>query len=146
MYSTRTRNTECTNSQNVSASHHSIRLALFNSVQPYGFHLADGAMYTYMTGDEYEDIFGSWDWNLIPGITTDYGATELSCDNTQWVGVQEFVGGVSAGSSGIAVMRYTNPYTQTLDWKKAWFFLPGDVQHVMVSGLTSTSSAPVYSA
>jgi hypothetical protein len=42
-------------------------------------------------------------------------------------------------------MRYTNPITGSLHWQKAWFFLDGDVQHTMISGLNSTTSAPVYS-
>ena len=43
MYSNRTVNTECTNSEN-----------------PLGFHLADFTLYTYLKGDEYEDIAGGW--------------------------------------------------------------------------------------
>jgi len=42
-------------------------------------------------------------------------------------------------------MRYTNPITGSLHWQKAWFFLDGDVQHTMISGLDSTTNAPVYS-
>ena len=87
MYSSRTRNAECTNSQN-----------------PLGFHLADGATYTYVTGVEYEDISAAWDWNLIPGTTVDYGATPLSCDTENQVGIEDFVGGVSDGKLGAAVM------------------------------------------
>jgi hypothetical protein len=128
MYSTRTRNSECTNSQN-----------------PLGFHLSDGTVYTYMYGNEYEDIAAAWDWNLIPGITTDYAATPLNCVNTSWAGIQAFVGGVSDGEVGVAAMHYTNPYTQTLSWKKTWFFLENDVQHVMISILSSTTTAPLYS-
>jgi Polysaccharide lyase family 8, super-sandwich domain/Polysaccharide lyase family 8, C-terminal beta-sandwich domain len=41
-------------------------------------------------------------------------------------------------------MRYTNPVTGSLHWQKAWFFLDGDVLHTMISGLNSTTSAPVY--
>lgn len=41
-------------------------------------------------------------------------------------------------------MRYTNPVTRSLHWQKAWFFLDGDVIHTMISGLNSTTSAPVY--
>ncbi|KIY71594.1 polysaccharide lyase family 8 protein [Cylindrobasidium torrendii FP15055 ss-10] len=128
MYSSRTKNTECTNTQN-----------------PFGFHLSDGVMYTYQRGNEYEDIAAAWDWELIPGSTVDYRATPLSCDRAGWTGLAPFVGGVSTGSAGVAAMRYTNPYTKTLQWQKAWFFLPGDVQHVMVSNIVSTSGAPVYS-
>lgn len=65
--------------------------------------------------------------------------------NTGWIGVQEFVGGVSDGQVGIAAMRYTNPYTGSLSWQKAWFFLENDVQLVMVSSLNSVTGAPLYS-
>ncbi|KAL7285292.1 hypothetical protein ACG7TL_000387 [Trametes sanguinea] len=128
MYSTRTKNGECTNSQN-----------------PLGFHLADGTVYTYLQGNEYEDIAAAWDWNLIPGITNDYGATPLSCDHEQFTGKEAFVGGVSTGSIGAAAMRYTNPYTGTLKFQKVWFFLDNDVQHVMISSINSSTTAPVVS-
>ncbi|KZP31300.1 polysaccharide lyase family 8 protein [Athelia psychrophila] len=112
---------------------------------PLGFHLSDGTVYTYLQGNEYEDISAAWDWNLIPGTTTDYSTTPLNCNNTGWKGVQEFVGGVSDGEVGIAAMRYTNPYTGSLSWQKAWFFLENDVQLVMIAGLQSATDAPVYS-
>ncbi|KAF8484382.1 chondroitin AC/alginate lyase [Gautieria morchelliformis] len=128
MYSSRTRNAECTNSQN-----------------PVGFHLADGTTYTYLTGDEYEDIAAAWDWNMIPGTTVDYGATPLACGTINQVGVESFVGGVSTGVLGAAAMRYTNPLTKALSFQKAWFYFENDVQHVMVSILNSTSTAPVFS-
>ena len=112
-----------------------------------GFHLADGVAYTHVRGDEYEDIAAAWDWNIIPGITTDYGATPLICNNTKLLGLESFVGGVSDGKIGIAAMRYTNPVTKALKWQKAWFFLDHGVQHVMVSNLSSTSGGgvPIYS-
>ncbi|KAF8807439.1 polysaccharide lyase family 8 protein [Phlegmacium glaucopus] len=128
MYSSRTRNTECTNSQN-----------------PKGFHLSDGVLHTYLRGNEYEDIAASWDWDLIPGITVDYGATALACNTTGQTGREAFVGGVSDGKIGIAAMRYTNPLNGFLHWQKTWFFLEGDVQHTMISALNSATSAPVYS-
>ncbi|KAF9229321.1 polysaccharide lyase family 8 protein [Gyrodon lividus] len=128
MYSNRTKNTECTNSQNL-----------------FGFHLSDGIVYTYLDGDEYEDIAASWDWNLIPGITVDYNATALDCADTGYTGKQAFVGGVSDGIVGGAAMRFTNPKTKSLSWQKAWFFLDNDVQHVMVSNISSTTNAPVFS-
>jgi hypothetical protein len=107
--------------------------------------LSDGVVYTYQRGDEYEDISAAWDWNLIPGITVDYGATPLNCDNTQFTGIENFVGGASTGEVGIAVMRYTNPYTKSLQWQKAWFFLEDDIQHVMISNISSTTNASVVS-
>ncbi|KAJ3574860.1 hypothetical protein NP233_g1480 [Leucocoprinus birnbaumii] len=128
MLSTRTQNSECTNTQN-----------------PFSFHLADGTHYTYIKGNEYEDIAASWDWNLIPGITTDYGGTNLSCGQAAAHGVETFVGGVTTGEIGIAVMRYTNPLTKALHWQKTWFFLDDDVQYTMVANLSVTSGKPVYS-
>ncbi|KAN0135704.1 polysaccharide lyase family 8 protein [Lactarius tabidus] len=129
MYSTRTANTECVNFQN-----------------PFGFHLADGTLYTYLQGDEYEDIAAAWDWNLIPGTTTDYGATPLNCTVAEQLGLESFVGGVSDNKTGVAAMRYLNPLTKALSWQKAWFFLDDDIQYVMIANITSSNTtAPVYS-
>jgi len=126
-FSSRTTNSECTNNQN-----------------PLGFHLADGTMYTYVTGDEYEDIAAAWDWNLIPGITTDYNATPLTCSGAV-SSPESFVGSSSNSKIGAFVMRYTNPTTKNLSWQKSYFFFQNGVQHVMVSGITSKTSNPVYS-
>ncbi|KAK0198423.1 polysaccharide lyase family 8 protein [Armillaria mellea] len=129
MFSSRTKNTECTNSEN-----------------PFGFHLSDGVLYTYLNGNEYEDIAAAWDWNLIPGITVNYNATLLSCSSSQFTGLQAFVGGVSDGQVGLAAMRYLNPATKSLSWQKVWFFLEDDVQHIMVANISSkTTNTPVYS-
>ncbi|KAG1828622.1 polysaccharide lyase family 8 protein [Suillus variegatus] len=128
MYSTRTRNTECTNSQNL-----------------LGFHLADGVVYTYLQGNEYEDIAAVWDWNLVPGITVDYNVTVLDCEHTKYIGKEAFVGGVSDGHVGVAAMRYSNPVTGSLSWQKTWFFLEHDVQYVMIANISSKTDAPVFS-
>lgn len=113
--------------------------------QLLGVHLADGTQYTYLTGNEYEDIAASWDWNMIPGTTTDYGATPLNCGNVQRTGLEDFVGGASDGNVGIAAMRYTNPITGAFKFQKVWFYLENDLQHIMVSNVSSTSAAPVRS-
>ncbi|KAK0208322.1 chondroitin AC/alginate lyase [Desarmillaria ectypa] len=106
MFSSRTKTTECVYSQN-----------------PFGFHLSDGALYTYLKGNEYEDIAAAWDRNLIPGITIGYGATALNCSHNQFRGLHIFVGGVSDGRAGLAAMRY----------------------HVMIVNVSSATNAPVYS-
>lgn len=118
-------------------------------------------MYTYLKGNEYEDIEAAWDWNcesnfpaltatakhlaVIPGTTVDYHATPLSCGTAEHTGLNAFVGGVSTGQTGIAAMSFTNPTTRSLSWKKAWFFLPDDVQVVLLPTLTSNGTAPVFS-
>lgn len=42
-------------------------------------------------------------------------------------------------------MRFTNPLTRSLGWQKAWFFIEDDVQHVMVSRISSATNAQVFS-
>ena len=128
MYSNRTQNTECTDGAN-----------------NLGFHLADGAVYQHINGDEYEDIVAAWDWNLIPGITVDYGATPLSCDQTRQTGIDSFVGGASDGLVGAVAMRFENPLTRNLNFRKSWFFLEEDVQVVIISEIVSVTEVEVFS-
>ena len=35
-----------------------------------GAHLADGALFTSVTGDEYRDVFPLWNWRHVPGTTS----------------------------------------------------------------------------
>lgn len=128
MLSNRTATSECVNSQN-----------------PYSFHLADGAVYTYTTGAEYEDMYATFDWNLVPGSTTDYGNTPLNCSQAKVYGKNTYAGGASTGDIGIAAMRYINPLTGAFSFNKAYFFFEDNVQHVLVNSINSASSAPVFS-
>ena len=87
-------------------------------------------------------------FTVIPGTTTDYDATPLTCAKSRLSTKEDFVGGASDGNIGAAAMRYTNPVTRALTFQKAWFFLPNDVQHIMVSKVKSRSPKknPVISA
>ncbi|KAI9487326.1 MAG: chondroitin AC/alginate lyase [Benjaminiella poitrasii] len=115
-FSQRTSNSECNNDQN-----------------PFGFHLSDGSLFTYIDGDEYQDVFAAWDWNLVPGTTVDYGATPLGCNITQYFGNTTFVGSVTPhhelhraqNGGGMAVMDYIHPMTGHLKWQKTFYFFPG---------------------
>lgn len=42
-------------------------------------------------------------------------------------------------------MSFTNPTTHSLSWQKAWFFLAGDVQVVLLPTLASSTGASVFS-
>ncbi|KAH8826605.1 polysaccharide lyase family 8 protein [Flagelloscypha sp. PMI_526] len=128
LFSTRTRSSECVNSGNLK-----------------GFHLADGATYTYVDGAEYEEVAQAWDWEIIPGTTSDYGGTPLVCANSNNKGLSSVVGGATNGKIGAAAMSYTNPITRSLSWNKAWFFLEDDVQYVVVNNITSTNGKPIIS-
>lgn len=134
-FSTRTSNSECNNDQN-----------------PFGFHLSDGSIFTYIDGDEYLDVFAAWDWNLVPGTTVDYGATPFSCNRTQFYGNTSFVGAVTPSAhggfstqGGMAVMQYLNPMTGSLRWEKTFYFFPGfyAVQIGPISSSSSQGSAPI---
>lgn len=128
MFSTRTTNSECNNSQN-----------------PYGFHLSDGVIYTYRNGHEYTDIYGAWDWYLTPGSTVDYEVTPLACNRVQFKGKENFVGGVALGNAGLAVMNYTNPSTESLRWLKSYFFFPNAYIVQFIGDVISAPiSSPVY--
>ncbi|KAJ7688180.1 chondroitin AC/alginate lyase [Mycena rosella] len=94
--------------------------------------------------NDYMDIAAAIDWNLVPGTTVDYGATPLNYAQSQFVGIENFVGGASDGQVGVAAMRrYTNPLTHQLSWQKMWFFLADDVQLVMVANVSSASNATI---
>lgn len=44
-------------------------------MQPFGFHLSDGTLYTYLQGNEYEDIAAAWDWNCESHFVALFGPT-----------------------------------------------------------------------
>jgi hypothetical protein len=54
MVSTRMKTSECLNGEGM----HSV-------------HLSDGILLLYHSGFDYEAIYPTWDWNLIPGISVD---------------------------------------------------------------------------
>ena len=61
--------------------------------------------------------------------------------------MEAFVGGASDGKIGVAAMQFTKPQSSgSFRFRKAWFFLEDDVQHVLVSGIQKTrGDEPVYS-
>lgn len=62
MFSNRTLNTECVNSENLQ-----------------GRDLADGVTNVYLSGKEYEDVYAVWDWQLIPGTLEHRTGTTYTC-------------------------------------------------------------------
>ena len=102
---------------------------LINKENLSGALLGDGALYLYKTGREYEDIFPVWDWRKLPGVTAAQKGKVLPLrpQNTA-----EFVGGVTDGTDGVAVLDYDrkslmsrNPLGMTA--KKSWFFFDGQI-------------------
>lgn len=132
MISTRSHNTEYTNSAN-----------------PYGFHLGQGTLWSYVTGNEYKDIQAGWDWHLIPGTTAYLHASPLSSAVVGVTGKRNYVGVVSDGEFGASVMDYVDPADGSLAFRKAWFFLDDSVlvttTNVVENRTAAVGNAPVIS-
>jgi len=111
-----------------------------NGENKLGRYLGDGAAFLYQTGKEYENIFPFWDWRKIPGTTVIQNATEAPVlRGLNALTEKDFVGGVSDGEDGIAVMDYSR---DGLEAKKAWFMLDDKI-FCMGNGITSKVAFPV---
>lgn len=111
-----------------------------NSENLQGFYMGDGATYLYQSGKEYENIFPYWDWKKIPGTTTQQDDKELPVLTASGYRIKsDFVGGVSDGKNGVAVMDYNR---NGLSAKKAWFIF-NDQIICLGAGITAESGIPV---
>jgi len=110
-----------------------------NSENLSGLHLADGATFFYRSGHEYDDIFPSWDWRMIPGVTCNLGDDSLHWPTADLKKGAEFVGGASDGTNGCAAMDF---HRDDLRAKKSWFFV-GDVVVCLGADVNSTGDQPV---
>ncbi len=111
-----------------------------NSENIRGYYLGDGATYLYQSGKEYENIFPFWDWKKIPGTTTRQDDKELPVLTAGGYHIaSSFVGGVSDGETGIAVMDYLRDGVSA---KKAWFIFNGQIV-CLGAGISSSSENPV---
>jgi len=85
-----------------------------------GYYIADGATYTYVKGDEYVNIFPSWDWRKVPGITSYETNTPLK--QLGWRGYHNqsnFAGNVNDGHTGMTAMDFSR---DGLSARKSWIF------------------------
>ena len=123
MHSTRTLNAECLNGENTC-----------------GHYLGEGSNFIVQRGDEYDGIFPVWNWNRVPGTTTNPLIDVMKQPRLdlhkfpQWadlpendkgtlavgrLGRGEFVGGASDGKHGVATMDFK---LLSLTARKSWFF------------------------
>lgn len=109
MHSIRTIATECDNYENLK-----------------GEHIGDGVLnlYTrdaqYGGGEEYENIFALLDWQAINGITVEADTPLIHCTSGSLIMRKAaFVGGVSDGSYGAAMM---DTATHNLTAQRTWHF------------------------
>lgn len=126
MCSTRIRNSEITNGEGV----HSQNLG-------YGMNLL------YQRGDEYLNIFPVWDWQRIPGTTTEQLADPFADKAAVGAyGKTSFVGSASDGADGLACLDLDKG---ALTGHKAWFFFDsGEV--CLGAGLTCPTNNDVLTS
>ena len=94
-----------------------------NSENIKGYYMGDGATFLYQSGEEYTNIFPFLDWKKIPGTTTHQDDQPLPVLTCRGYRIEsDFVGGVSDGNNGIAVLDYKR---DGLSAKKSWFMLDG---------------------
>jgi len=111
-----------------------------NSENLQGYYLGDGATYLYQSGKEYKNIFPFWDWKKVPGTTTLQDDDPLPVLTARGYRIQsDFVGGVSDGENGIAVLDYNR---LGLSAKKSWFMFYNKIVCLGV-GINSATGLPV---
>ncbi|GAA5221934.1 polysaccharide lyase family 8 super-sandwich domain-containing protein [Membranihabitans marinus] len=113
----------------------------YNSEGLKNHFLGDGSSFLSRTGQDYVDLFPVWDWHKIPGTTVVQKPNFRPENQIQEIGVKDFVGGVSNGQYGAAVMDYWKSQ-DSLKAKKSWFFF--DNEYVCLgSDIGSKSRFPV---
>lgn len=93
------------------------------------YFLSDGCTNIVTTGQEYYDIFPTWNWTRIPGVTAPQLA-EIPMAKSDWQtpGTSTFAGGVSDSLYGVTAYAYTDTLsTVRTGAKKAWFFFDEEV-------------------
>lgn len=110
-----------------------------NGENQRGYHTADGVLFLHTQGGEYTDIFPVWDWRKLPGITAaqTQGPIPLTIERNE----SAFVGGVSDGRDGAAVMECVHG---GISAKKSWFFFDGRIA-CLGAGIASSLDVPVLS-
>ena len=111
-----------------------------NSENIQGYYMGDGATFLYQTQKEYNDIFPFWDWKKIPGTTVHQDNDTLPDLTARGYRIEsDFVGGVSDGKNGIAVMDYNR---DGLKARKSWFMFDNKIV-CLGAGISSSEGIPV---
>lgn len=117
-----------------------------------GKNLSWGATNIMISGEEYRGIFPTWDWNIIPGVTscketiTKYPTT----GGANLIPLSTFSGGVSNGSYGFAAYDYAGFTSKTdlyidIKARKSYFFTP-EAMYCMGIGIDANKSNPIITA
>lgn len=125
------------------ASERIIGTELVNEDNLKGYYMADGALYTYVRGDEYHNIFPFWNWRRIPGITTyDSNAPIPNPNKTDSRNHSSYVSGVTYKNTGITAMQLKR---NKLEANKAWIFTDNYIL-CMGSNICADSTATILTS
>lgn len=122
------------------SSERTIGAETVNSENIQGYYMGDGATFLYRTQEEYDNIFPFWNFKKIPGVTAHQEDKPLpALTSKENRNISLFVGGVSNGENGIAVMDYNR---NGLKARKSWFMFR-DAVICLGAGITSTKGQEV---
>ena len=125
------------------ASERVIGTELVNEDNLKGYYMADGALYTYVYGDEYHNIFPFWNWRRIPGITTyESNAPIPNPNKTDARNHSSYVGGTTYQNTGITAMQLKR---NKLEANKTWIFTDNYVL-CMGSNIHADSTATIMTS
>ncbi len=115
-----------------------------NGENTRGYFLSDGSTDIALVGNEYQNIFPTWDWAKIPGVTCP-AFTDIPRMEANWthLGESAFTGGVSDGIYGAAAYRMNNREDGVnTAARKSWFMFDREVV-CLGSGIGSSSGLDV---
>ena len=114
-----------------------------NKENVQGYYLGDGVSILSTTGKEYENIFPFWDWKKLPGTTIIQDNKPLPIIKFSGFKTNSvFVGGVSNGKNGIAVLDYNR---DGLKAKKSWFMFDDKII-CLGSGISTNANHQVVTS
>lgn len=126
------------------ASTRTLRCENGNGENLLGYFITEGSTGIVRHGNEYNNIFPSWDWSHVPGTTTP-SVKDIPLP-PEWgnSGQSTFTGGVSDGIYGVtAYQMIDKEFDINTSGKKAWFFFDKEVV-CMGNDIQSTNKQPIH--
>ena len=111
-----------------------------NGENLYGYFMSDGSTVVSVSGDEYNDVFPSWNWSRIPGVTNPYIDPANLPLATEWgeLGESDFAGGITDGKNGLAALKVVyNRQDVDMEANKSYYFIDDKIV-CLGSGITSS--------
>ena len=112
-----------------------------------GYFVHDGALEIDIDGGEYANVFGAWEWDHIPGVTSPagYGVTGIPHPEGSYLFTWgNFTGGVSDGKYGCSVYDLIDKDAAVgTAAHKGYFFFDNEVV-MLGSGVNSTNTLPIH--